>query len=238
MGLTRAPAYHRAVEIAPNVHAVRMLASYAFLVAEERLTLIDAGLPGSRRRLDAYLASIGRSMEELDRILCTHRHPDHIGGVRELVSASGAEVLMHPADTAALRVTFREAVASRSPGPLVAYLTRGPEDAGPIVDGQMLPELGGLQVIHTPGHTSGSVCFWAPAHRLLFTGDVLQVTRGRLAFASLVFSDDHPQAQASVARLAELDVRTIAFSHYPPWRDRTAEALRALARTAVSAEGI
>ncbi len=226
------------MEIAPNVHAVRMLASYAFLVTEERLTLIDAGLPGSRRRLEAYLEGIGRSIDELDRILCTHRHPDHIGGVRELVAASGAEVLMHPADTAALRVTFRDAVASRSPGPLVAYLTRGPEDAAAVVDGDIVPVLGGLEAIHTPGHTAGSVCYWAPAHRLLFSGDVLQVVRGRLAFASLFFSDDHPQAQASVARLAELDVGTIAFSHYPPWRDHAAAALRALARTAVTAEGI
>ena len=226
------------MEIAPGIHALRLLGAFAFLVAEERLTLIDAGLAGSRHRLLRYLAAIGRSVEELDLILCTHRHPDHVGGVRELVAASGAEVRMHPADATALRISFREAVASRTPGQLVAYFTRGPEEARPIGDGDVLPALGGLHVIHTPGHTAGSVCFWAPRDRVLFTGDTLQVERGRITFASLLFSDDYLAAQASIARLAELDVGTIAFSHYPPWRDDPPGALRSLARRAASTQGL
>jgi glyoxylase-like metal-dependent hydrolase (beta-lactamase superfamily II) len=220
------------MEIAPNVHAVRLLSSFGFLIVEERLTLIDAGLPGSRRRLHAYLSRIGRSLDELDRIICTHAHPDHIGGVREIVANCSAEVLMHPADLAGLQVTLRAAVASRSPGPLIAFLTRGPEDARPIVNGDVLPVLGGLQVVHTPGHTPGSVCLYAPAHRLLFTGDVLQVIGGRLSFASHLFSDDHALARSTVARLAELDVETIAFSHYPPWRHDARAALEGLAAAA------
>jgi glyoxylase-like metal-dependent hydrolase (beta-lactamase superfamily II) len=220
------------MEIAPGVHAVRLLSSFAFLFAEERLSLIDAGLPGSRRRLQAYLASIGRDLDELDRIICTHAHPDHIGGVREIVAGCSAEVLMHPADLAGLQVTLREAVLSRSPGPMIAFLTRGPEDATPIVDGQVLPILGGLEVVHTPGHTAGSVCLFLKRHKMLFTGDVLQVIGGRLSFASHLFSDDHAMARSTVSRLAELDVETIAFSHYPPWSDDPRGALRALAASA------
>ena len=89
--------------------------------------------------------------------------------------------------------------------------------------------LGGLQVVHAPGHTPGSVCLYVRRHRLLFVGDALQVIRGRVTFASRVFSEDLPLARASVARLAELDVETIAFSHYPPWRDGANGVLRGLA---------
>jgi glyoxylase-like metal-dependent hydrolase (beta-lactamase superfamily II) len=220
------------MEIAPTVHAVRLFSTTAYLIAEPEMTLIDAGLPGSRRGLERYLAGLGRTTAELRRIVCTHAHPDHIGGVRELTADTDAEVLMHPSDIASLRVTLREAWSDRDRSKLIAYFTRGPHAASAIDDGDVLPVLGGLQVVHTPGHTPGSICLYAPRERLLFTGDVLQVIRRKLTFASAIFSANIAQARASVARLAELDVDTIAFGHYPPWRRDANGALAALAAEA------
>jgi glyoxylase-like metal-dependent hydrolase (beta-lactamase superfamily II) len=220
------------MEIAPGVHAIRLLSVYAFLISEPRMTLIDTGHIGSGRRVERFVRGIDRSMAELDRIICTHAHPDHIGAVRELAADREVEVLMHPADLAGLSVRLRDAVANRNRGQLIAYFTRHPGEATPIVDGQVLPMLGGLEVVHTPGHTPGSVCLYARAHKLLFTGDVLQVIRGRVTFASAVFSDDMALARASVERMAELDVETIAFSHYPPWREGANEVLGQLAARA------
>jgi glyoxylase-like metal-dependent hydrolase (beta-lactamase superfamily II) len=93
----------------------------------------------------------------------------------------------------------------------------------------VLPALGGLHVVHTPGHTPGSICLYAPSLRLLFTGDVLQLRQGRLVGPHAVFSDDMAEARRSVARLAELDVDTICFAHYPPLRGGARKALRELA---------
>jgi len=225
------------MEIAPGVHAVRLLNVYAFLISEPQMTLIDAGLIGSWRRIERYVARLGRSMSELTRIVCTHAHPDHIGGVREVAGEREVEVLMHPADLAGLSVTLRNAVANRNRGQLIAYFTRHPGEATPIEDGQLLPILGGLQVVHTPGHTPGSVCLYAPRHRLLFVGDALQVIRGKVTFASSVFSDDIALARATVARMAELNVETIAFSHYPPWRDGANAVLRRLAERGAEMAG-
>jgi glyoxylase-like metal-dependent hydrolase (beta-lactamase superfamily II) len=220
------------MEIAPGVHAVRLLSVYAFLISEPRMTLIDTGLIGSGRSVQRYVKRIGRSIDELDRIICTHAHPDHIGAVRELAADREVEVLMHPADLAGLSVRLRDAVANRNRGQLIAYFTRHPGEATPIEDGQVLPMLGGLEVVHTPGHTPGSVCLYAPRLKLLFSGDVLQVIRGKVTFASNVFSDDIALARASVARMAALDVETIAFSHYPPWREGANDVLRELAARA------
>jgi glyoxylase-like metal-dependent hydrolase (beta-lactamase superfamily II) len=223
------------VEIAPGVHAVRLLNVYAFLLDEPQLTLIDAGLIGSGRRVRRYAERIGRELDDdLARIICTHAHPDHVGGVRELAGEREVEVLMHPADLDGLTVTLRDAVANRNRGQLIAYFTRHPGEATPIADGQVLPMLGGLRVVHTPGHTPGSVCLYAERHKLLFSGDVLQVIRGRVTFASRVFSEDIALARDSVARLAELDVETIAFSHYPPLRVAANDVLRGLAARAVA----
>lgn len=206
-----------------------------YLVAEERLTLIDAGLPGSRQPLLAYLRKIGRSITELERIICTHGHPDHIGGVQELVGPN-VEVFMHPADLAALQGTFRDVLAATHGGSrrghLIQFLTRHPGQATPIEDGQVLPALGGLEVVHTPGHTPGSICLYARLPRILFSGDVLTVSRNRLAFASAFFSHDIRTARASVRRLSAYDIEQIAFSHFPVWQT---DANAAIARLTGSA---
>lgn len=223
------------MEIAPGIHQVPMLGSDAYLFTDERLTLIDAGMVGSRLALERYLRRIGRAMDELDLVVCTHGHPDHIGGLRELIAVRpGITIAMHPADIAGLSVTLRQALdrrleASVRRGQLINFLTPAPAALAPLEHGTTLDVGGGLRVIHTPGHTPGSICLFAERHRILFTGDVLQVRRGRLTHASAFFSHDLATSRVSIGRLLELDVAAIAFSHFPVWRDDPNGALSRLA---------
>ena len=228
------------MEIAPGIHQVSMLGADAFLLADERLTLIDAGMIGSRRSLERYLSRIARDISELDHIICTHGHPDHIGGLREIIgTGDDVTVSMHAADIAGLRVTLRGALDRRLDAPvrraqLINFLTPAPSECVPLDDGALIDAGGGLRVIHTPGHTPGSICLYAERHRILFSGDVLQVSRGRLIHASRLFSHDLARSRESIGRLLELDVAAIAFSHYPVWRDGPNAALRRLALPAAS----
>ena len=74
--------------IVPGLHAISLRGgASAFLVAEERLTLIDAGLPGSRPAIERAIVGIGRQPDELTRIVCTHGHPDHLGGAADFRGA-------------------------------------------------------------------------------------------------------------------------------------------------------
>lgn len=222
----------RTREIAPHVFEIDLGRVRAHLVAEERLTLIDAGVPGSAARIDRAIEAIGRSPDELGRVVCTHGHPDHAGGAAELVERDGVELLIHPADFANLPTTPRDAMRRPSRGRIFAAMTPLPKAATPIRDGDVLPVLGGLQVVHVPGHTPGSVCLYAARERLLFVGDALQARFGRPGFASRLYSDDWPAARLAVQRMAALDVEVIAFSHYPPWRSNANGLLRRLAAEA------
>ena len=217
------------MEVVEGLHAVRLIGANAFLIADDELTLVDAGHRGSIVMLRRYLAHIGRNMSDIKRIVCTHGHPDHIGGVTEIARATDAQVLMHPADMERLHIKLSEVFKGRpAPGAIIAYLTKAPE-ASPLVDGDVIPALGGLQVIHTPGHTPGSICLYSPERRLVIVGDILQRLRGVVTYPNYVFTDDMSLARRSIARLADLDIETILFSHYPALRAGGRDALRSLA---------
>ena len=218
------------MEVVEGLHAVRLIGANAFLISDDdELTLVDAGHRGSIVMLRRYLERVGRSLSDIKRIVCTHGHPDHIGGVSEIARATDAQVLMHPADMERLRIRLREVFSGRPvPGAIIAYLTRAPE-ASPLVDGDVVPALGGLRVIHTPGHTPGSICLYSPSRRLVIVGEILQRLRGAVTYPNYVFTDDMGLARRSIARLAELDIETILFSHYPALREGGREALRSLA---------
>jgi glyoxylase-like metal-dependent hydrolase (beta-lactamase superfamily II) len=168
-------------------------------------------------------------MAELVRVVCTHGHPDHAGAAREL-ALEGVPILIHPADAAALATSWRDALQRPSRGRIFAAMTPEPPEVLPIENGDVLPMLGGLEVIHTPGHTPGSVCLYGRRDRVLFVGDTLQRRFGRVSYASALYSDDVTAARRAVQRLASLDVDSIVFSHYPPLQEGASETLESLAR--------
>src|SRR5438034_5007197 len=102
-------------EVASRVHRVPLIGATAYVILEDEITVIDAGLRGSLPRLHAWITSVGRSPQEVRRFVITHAHPDHIGG------AADADILLHPAD--------RQRPPRFNPGPTARRVSRAP---GPI----------------------------------------------------------------------------------------------------------
>jgi glyoxylase-like metal-dependent hydrolase (beta-lactamase superfamily II) len=90
-------------------------------------------------------------------------------------------------------------------------------------------DLGGWQVVHVPGHTAGSVCFFHPARELIIVGDAVNHRSGRLGTPPPLFSINMDQAYASVNKIATLEFETCCFGHGPPLKEQARERVRALA---------
>ena len=104
----------------------------------------------------------------LRQIVITHAHIDHVGGAALLRKATGAPVFLNQNDLGLLSAMEMQAGWLGIPTPEVAPPDASAED-GLAVGLATLPG----EVIHTPGHTPGSICLLFPQHHLLLAGDTL-----------------------------------------------------------------
>ncbi|MDD9952106.1 MAG: hydroxyacylglutathione hydrolase [Zetaproteobacteria bacterium] len=155
--------------------------NYLYLVALSDPTQVIAVDPGDGGVIAEYLSE---NQLQLRAIWNTHHHPDHTGGNKQLVDQFGCEVY-GPA-------------AERGSIPCISHL---------LSDGDVI-SIGGVeaQVIATPGHTLGSICYYLPALDILFCGDTLFVMGcGRL------FEGTPEQMWNSLCKIAELPEQTSIF---------------------------
>lgn len=224
----------RLSRIAPGIVRVGVPASSVFLLLDERVTLVDTGLPGSAERILTALRAVGRSADHVEQILITHYHPDHLGGLHGLLRHVPARVGVHAVEAPSVRgeapipFSLRYERVARRLAPVMRFLRPCPVDTV-LHDGDELPVLGGLRVVHTPGHTAGHIALYLPERGVLIAGDALQRRPGGLIPPSRLISSDWTAALESIGKLAALDFETLALSHFPPIHGRACEEVRRLA---------
>ena len=212
------------------------------VAAGDGIVLFDCGLGGRgpMRDLERALEQIGRQVEDVRLIVCTHAHVDHCGQAAALQARTGCELWIHPrhehltartGDPAA--TLLRQIEIARASGvpeaPLRAWAERqrgsdtgmsGPlEPARDLVEGvEVETDLGTWRVIETPGHAPSHVVLHLPERRLLISGDHV-LGRVSLYFDRGFSPDPVGEFLASLDRVADLDVRLTLAGHARPFTD-------------------
>jgi len=210
----------------------------SYLIEEGgRLTLLDAGLPGYWRALLRELAAIGRRLEDIDAVLLTHSHTDHLGIAERVRVAAGATAYAHSLEIPALTGSvdrggmppfFKQGFRPFIYRFVAHSLMNGVVRETPVAEltaftnGEVVDVPGKPRVIHVPGHTSGSCALHLEERSMVFTGDALgtyDLLTGRPGpvLAPDFLNDNNAQALESLSRLEGLKAQTVLTGHGEPW---------------------
>jgi len=202
-----------------------------FLLLDNSVTLVDTGLRGRSANILNEVRRLGYKPSDVAHIIITHHHADHIGSLAELKNATGTKVMAHPADAPYIDGTMPQPGPARPKwlgrvlSPFNSMWAAMPAEVDKLLnDGDELPILGGIRILHTPGHTPGSICLFIPQEKLVIAGDLL-AHRFRLSLPSRLFTVDVGKEVNSIKRLASLDFSAIAFGHGRPIRREARQAV-------------
>ena len=175
-------------------------------------------MQGDGKKILEFLEAADRKPSDVKTIVITHCHIDHVRGLAALKAATGASVAVHEADAdfvsgqakysspgGAVGLAFKVASSMMSVKPVEPEMRLKDGDA-----------VGRLSVIHTPGHTPGSISLLDRESKVLFVGDTARYMKAKLEGPPPQFTKDMRQAKVSIERLAALDFQVMLSGHGEP----------------------
>jgi hydroxyacylglutathione hydrolase len=172
-----------------------------YLIDGEKRILVDPGHYHLFSHVRENLAGLDLAVQDMDLILITHGHPDHVEGIRSFLDSSALVAISR------IELDFLKEIAPQYGESL------GSSGSGFdffLQEGDLRVGNRTFQVIHTPGHSPGSVCLYWPDRKALFTGDVIFYQGiGRTDLPS----GDGGQLKESIKRISSLDVEYLLPGH-------------------------
>lgn len=208
---------------------------------EDGYTLVDTGMIGQFAELQFALEELNVPLSDIKRVIVTHQDIDHIGNLGALLDAiPGLEVWAHVDEIPYLTGTkplikFTPERRAMLPAPVLALadqlLMQLPEIniSRTLADGDILPLQGRTQVIHTPGHTPGHLCFYFSEQQFLLAADELRVVDDELVGPAPPATPDMPEALRSLKKLTGLNVDKVLCYHGGEYTNEPAKRIAELA---------
>lgn len=200
------------MQISEHVHALRIPFKvplnpslsldrfvYCYVVLGENICLVDTGVAKSEGMIFDLLGDLGHDPGEIRTIVQTHSHPDHIGSTKAIKGVSNCDVMVHNEERRWLEDIETQFAERPVPGfhDLVGgsvLVDRALNDGDKIELGDGLT----LEVIHTPGHSSGSISLFLRGEGVLITGDAVPLA------GEMPVYEDATASMRSVERLLGL----------------------------------
>jgi glyoxylase-like metal-dependent hydrolase (beta-lactamase superfamily II) len=243
------------MNVVPGVHRIEDAFTNWYIVEEDsRLTLVDAGVPSSWDSLQDALSELGRSQDDVEALVLTHAHFDHVGFAERARHELGVPVYVHENDVPITKHPWRYDHERRRAYyfstqvqalPIVATFLRHRAFWPPPIkevtryENGTLPVPGSPRVVFTPGHTLGHCALHLPDLDTVIAGDAVvtldpyTAKKGPRLVARAATVDSERNLR-SLDALVETGARTVLMGHGEPWKDGV-EPLVAQARAAGAA---
>lgn len=219
------------------------------LISGERDTiLVDCGYPDFSSLLEEAVNRHGVKLESVTKLIVTHHDMDHIGSLAALKKAyPHIAIIAHEVEAPyidgskkSLRLEQAEASLESLPEEaeehakqfirLLQSIEPAPVDQV-VSHGEKLPWCGGIQIVHTPGHTPGHISLYLPDSKTLIAGDAVVIEQGKLGIANPQYTLDLDEAVRTIQRLTSYDIEQLVCYHGGSFPGDAKQALRELARS-------
>ena len=196
---------------------------------ENNLVLIDTGFPGQTGAIVKAVADAGFKAESLTHIIITHQDWDHIGCLMDLQKlVPGVKTIAHEEEApyidgrkTPIKLAARLAEYDSLPKEMQErcdsqkefYAAQSISVTETVSDGEALPICGGIEIVHTPGHTPGHIMLYLKESRIMVTGDGANIADGKIAGPNPVHTYDMPIALVSLEKMKSYDMSGIVAYH-------------------------
>ncbi|HJX24082.1 MAG TPA: MBL fold metallo-hydrolase [Candidatus Bathyarchaeia archaeon] len=217
------------MEIVEGIHQVEGIIGNVFIVGDQDgLTIVDTGMPRNAEKILDYIRKMNHKPSDVSTIVLTHCHVDHVGSAHDLKELTKAKVAVHEMD-ADFVAGKKVLPVHKGVAGLAVRAFSGLMKPKPVQPDTALKEndrVGELVVVHTPGHTPGSISLLFPAKRALFVGDAIRVEDDKIAGPSEQYSFNIKLAMESVEKIAQLDFDVLLSGHGSPLRPDASSRVR------------